>query len=120
MKELLYNKLTLNKTEKQMDNMTTTDYQIVDDWETRHEANKDDARNAFYQEVSKIQQRFEHLINHDYSTLSVNDAQEVGSCLDKMDDLAFLYSYDCEEGEFEYDFRHELKVIKSDELGMEV
>ena len=96
-----------------MDATTNSYYKIEEDEHNRWVSNKDDARRAFYEEIKVIQIKFEHLINHDHSTLSVNDAQKVGKGLTAMDDLAFYkYNDPYDEAEFEYDFREELNDIK--------
>jgi len=121
-KDTLYNIPNLIKQkEVKMDATTNSYYKIEEDEHNRWVSNKDDARREFYDEIRVIQLKFEHLINHDHSTLSVNNAQEVGNGLNEMDDLVFYkYNDPYDETDFEYDFRHELKVVKSDELGMEV
>lgn len=97
--------------------MNNKDYQEAEHWETRHEANRTDARRAFFEDITALQITFEHMINNDYGVVIIENTQFVGGQLTKMDNLAFLYFYKCEEGEFEYDFRNELKSIKVDELG---
>ena len=118
---MLYDGHNLNKKEEtKMDAKTNSYYLIEEDEHNRWVSNKDDARREFYDEIRVIQLKFEHLINHDNSTLSVNNAQEVGNGLNEMDDLAFYkYNDPYDETDFEYDFREELNAIKVDELGMD-
>ncbi len=110
-----------------MDIITVTDYKIEDDFITQHEANKSNALRAFYEEISVIQMKFEHLIIESRDVdgiyqvvVDINDAQVVAKGLNDMDELSYFNYVDLyDDTEYEYNFSDEVNRIKRDELGME-
>lgn len=101
-----------------MDAMTTTDYQIEEDYSIARTTNNMIALQQWSWECGKMTFAVEHLVPNDLEGESVylHDA-EVAAVIDKVK-AAALYKYTDEDGEvFEYDFTKHVAEFLNDELG---
>jgi hypothetical protein len=104
-----------------MDTMTTTDYQIEEDYQTNYEANKMQAKIEFYIAIEPIKQKFEHLLNDDalvdtpYSTYAL-----FVKSVEKMKEMALFDFIDADDNIIEYNLTNDLRIILLDEYGWEL
>lgn len=104
-----------------MDEMTNTDYQIQDDYNTSYMANYEYALSEYIKLIEPIKQNFEHYI--DETPLCDVDFNILKTLTDEvftMEALA-VYDYKDYQGEIiEYDFTYELKKILLIDYGWEI
>ena len=104
-----------------MDNMTNTDYQIQDDYNTSYMANYEYALSEFIEAIEPIKQQFEHYLDETpLCDVDFNILKTLTDSVFSMQEIA-LYDYEDYQGEIiEYDFTNELKKILLIDYGWEI
>ena len=103
-----------------MDTMTTTDYQIEEDYQTRYEACYDTALAEFYSSIEEDKQSFEHYLDDTpISEVEVKVILLIATCI-KLMSLKSDFHYSDDYDQIDYDFTKELNAMLLDEYGWEV
>ncbi len=100
---------------------TETDFKIGDAYQTRYEANYDDARAEMLDQTGCIEREFEHLLPQDTDTVVCewNDVELIASKKTELRDLVqyFIY-FDYDGSEIEYNFLEEYNDYLLDAWGV--
>jgi len=103
-----------------MDTMTTTDYQIEEDYQTRYEACYDTALAEFYSSIEEDKQSFEHYLDDTpISEVEVKVILLIATCI-KLMSLKSDFHYSDDYDQIDYDFHKELSAMLLDEYGWEL
>jgi hypothetical protein len=103
-----------------MDTMTTTDYQIEEDYHTRYEACYDTALSEFYSSIEEDKQSFEHYLDDTpISEVDVKVILLIATSI-KLMSLKSDFHYSDDYDQIDYDFHKELSAMLLDEYGWEM
>lgn len=99
--------------------MTTTDYQIEEDYQTRYEACYDTALDEFKTSLEPIKQSFEHYLNETpICDVPLYVIMQMAHSVDEMTKKANFH-YEDEHDDVWYNFESELSDILLDDYGWE-
>lgn len=100
--------------------MTTNEYKREEAYTSRYEANYNDAKNDWLNQIEPIKQSFEHLLNDTpICDVPLKDFAQIMLGYKNLYNST-MFDYETDKDLIEYDFLPELKAILLDEYGWEV
>jgi hypothetical protein len=105
-----------------MSRMTSQEYKVTDAWESRYNANLDDALKEMFEQAQCIEQDFEHLLTETKDSMAVvdwHDLEKVCKAKAELQELVGCYKYtDYNDNKIEYDFTDKYNEYLLDAWGV--
>lgn len=94
----------------------TEEDQRAEDLEGKKDYWEGEARQSYYEDVERIAQKVEHLIDNDDLTVEINHVVDVAEAMDKIAEISMNYIFH-DDYQFDYDFTEEGKAFLTDHFG---